>query len=65
MFKSIWFVRVCLNAYQAVVITVMTILAPKLLVNLRAEYYGPIETLTESYQLPWNVGKLEYDSSDV
>ncbi|EJD05101.1 uncharacterized protein FOMMEDRAFT_154282 [Fomitiporia mediterranea MF3/22] len=30
------------NAYQTIVITIMTILAPKMLINIRAEYYGPV-----------------------
>ena len=46
------FLDALLNPYQTFVITLMTILAPKLLIKLRAEYYGPIgEVATD---LSWN-----------
>ncbi|KAL5520282.1 hypothetical protein ACEPAG_9495 [Sanghuangporus baumii] len=41
-----------LNAYETIVITMITILAPKLILNLRAAYYGPPEDITT--QLTWN-----------
>ncbi|KAL5520283.1 hypothetical protein ACEPAG_9496 [Sanghuangporus baumii] len=42
-----------MNAYETIVITIMTILAPKLILNLRAAYYGPPEDIAT--QLTWNV----------
>lgn len=32
----------------------MTTLAPKLLIDLRVEYYGPVGQLTEKSYLTWN-----------
>ncbi|OCB92224.1 hypothetical protein A7U60_g375 [Sanghuangporus baumii] len=40
------------NAYEIIVITIMTILAPKLILDLRARYYGTEEV--KSTQLSWN-----------
>ncbi|KAL5479031.1 hypothetical protein ACEPAI_2319 [Sanghuangporus weigelae] len=42
-----------MNAYETIVITMMTILAPKLILNLRAAYYDPPEDVAT--QLTWNV----------
>ncbi|KAL5525342.1 hypothetical protein ACEPAF_9212 [Sanghuangporus sanghuang] len=41
-----------MNAYETIVITMMTILSPKLVLNLRAAYYGPPEDVAT--QLAWN-----------
>ncbi|KAL5498432.1 hypothetical protein ACEPAH_2574 [Sanghuangporus vaninii] len=46
------FIGTQMNAYETIVITIMTILAPKLVLNLRAAYYGPPEDVT--MQLVWN-----------
>ncbi|EJD05194.1 uncharacterized protein FOMMEDRAFT_154409 [Fomitiporia mediterranea MF3/22] len=40
------------NAYHTIVITVMTTLAPKMLINLRAEYYGPVGIIAT--ELSWD-----------
>ncbi|EJD04614.1 uncharacterized protein FOMMEDRAFT_155766 [Fomitiporia mediterranea MF3/22] len=40
------------NTYLTVAITIITILAPKMLINLRAEYYGPVGLIAT--QLSWN-----------
>ncbi|KAL5479030.1 hypothetical protein ACEPAI_2318 [Sanghuangporus weigelae] len=42
-----------LNAYETIVITLVTILAPNLILNLRMAYYGPPED--GSTYLSWNV----------
>ncbi|KAI5117777.1 hypothetical protein M0805_000420, partial [Coniferiporia weirii] len=42
------------NTVLTVVIIAVTILAPKLLVNIRMEYYGPVGSLAEKTQLSWN-----------
>ena len=57
-----------LNTYQTVVITVVTLLAPRLLINLRREYYAHILAVDlgtallpggvakyEQHNLAWNV----------
>ncbi|EJD04941.1 uncharacterized protein FOMMEDRAFT_154089 [Fomitiporia mediterranea MF3/22] len=45
------------NAYFTIAVTVMTILAPKMLINIRAEYYGSAGiTATE---LSWDVQNAE------
>lgn len=38
-------------------ITDKTILAPKLLVNLRTEYYSPAGTFSGQYHLTWNAAE--------
>lgn len=42
-----------MNAYGTIVITIITILAPKLILNLRVAYYGPPEDIASD--LTWNV----------
>ncbi|KAL5525381.1 hypothetical protein ACEPAF_9251 [Sanghuangporus sanghuang] len=46
-----------MNAYQTLVLTAMTILAPKLLINMRAEFYRPVGGYLNSQttQLTWNI----------
>ncbi|EJD04615.1 uncharacterized protein FOMMEDRAFT_155767 [Fomitiporia mediterranea MF3/22] len=48
------------NAYQTIVITIITILAPKMLINLRAEYYGPVGIIAT--QLSWDAQGAEYST---
>ncbi|KAI5117674.1 hypothetical protein M0805_002072 [Coniferiporia weirii] len=51
--RTAFFIYSQLNAYQTVVVAIMTILAPNLLIRLRKEYYGPMETQA-SNTLTWN-----------
>ncbi|EJD05218.1 uncharacterized protein FOMMEDRAFT_154433 [Fomitiporia mediterranea MF3/22] len=41
------------NAYQTIVITIVTILAPRMLINLREERYGPVGIIPTA--LSWDV----------
>ncbi|EJD05212.1 uncharacterized protein FOMMEDRAFT_166829 [Fomitiporia mediterranea MF3/22] len=50
------------NAYQTVVITVMTIFAPQLLINLRAESYGPVGIIATQLTT-WNAEAGTYFTS--
>ena len=49
------------NSYEVFAITIMTILAPKLIINLRAEYYSQSDDGT--LQLIWNADAPESFSS--
>lgn len=40
----------------------MTILAPRLLINLRVEYYGPARVLTDKRQMTWKAAPGGHDS---
>ena len=51
------------NAYQTIVITVMTILAPKMFINLRAEYYGPVGIITT--ELSWDARNTENSALEI
>lgn len=47
------------NALQVIVITIMTILAPRLILNLRAVYYGQMDAGSEELEVSWNLGVSE------
>lgn len=47
-----------LNAYQTIAITIMSTLAPKLLINIRREYYGADYDANET-ELSWNAERPE------
>ncbi|EJD08282.1 uncharacterized protein FOMMEDRAFT_151036 [Fomitiporia mediterranea MF3/22] len=51
------FLSYILHAYLPFVITIMTILTTKMLINLRAEYYGPSRILAT--ELSWDVDSSE------
>ncbi|EJD05214.1 uncharacterized protein FOMMEDRAFT_18830 [Fomitiporia mediterranea MF3/22] len=50
------------NAYQMIVIKVMTIFAPQLLINLRAESYGPVGIIVTQLTT-WNAESGRYFTS--
>ncbi|EJD05225.1 uncharacterized protein FOMMEDRAFT_154439 [Fomitiporia mediterranea MF3/22] len=52
------------NAYATFAIAAVTILAPKLILNLRIEHYGPVGSLVEKSQLSWKVAGPE-DNMDA
>ncbi|OCB91607.1 hypothetical protein A7U60_g1145 [Sanghuangporus baumii] len=51
-----------MNAYETIVITVMAILAPKLIIDLRAECYH--QSATSTIQLSWNADVQRRFASD-
>ncbi|KAL5501755.1 hypothetical protein ACEPAH_9015 [Sanghuangporus vaninii] len=55
--RFFYFMYIESNALETIVITIMTILAPKLILNLRAEYYGLNQT--DQVELTWNVAGLD------
>ena len=44
-----------LNVYKTMAIAVMTILAPKMLINIRSEMYDPDNLSCHECTLPWDV----------
>ncbi|EJD05196.1 uncharacterized protein FOMMEDRAFT_154411 [Fomitiporia mediterranea MF3/22] len=51
------------NAYQTIVITIMTILAPKMLINLQAEYYGLVWIIAT--ELSWDIQFAELSGVQI
>ena len=54
-----------LNVYQAMAIAAMTILAPRMLINIRSEMYNPGNILCPASTLPWDANHaLESSGSE-
>ncbi|KAL5525379.1 hypothetical protein ACEPAF_9249 [Sanghuangporus sanghuang] len=43
------------NTFVTFAVAVLSILAPELFISLRMEYYGPVGSLADQSQLPWEV----------
>ncbi|EJD05192.1 uncharacterized protein FOMMEDRAFT_154407 [Fomitiporia mediterranea MF3/22] len=56
--RSFIFAYFCSNAYQASAITIMSILAPKMFISLRAECYGSVGIIAT--ELSWNAQAMDY-----